>query len=155
MTQRLLCRYVLHASSALAPVLERIDVPLVLFQELDHTFVVGGVDGVAVVVEGLVDLRYRKRARNAGCAEFGGVRALTALRAILAELGTPSIPSAFPVSQIYKTFDNDGNAIDASYNERVVKFLDEYEWYVNALKHGREGGRCVEDVPAQQALCQG
>ena len=86
---------------------------------------------------------------------FGGVRALTALRAILAELGTPSIPSAFPVSQIYKTFDNDGNAIDASYNDRVVKFLDEYEWYVNALKHGREGGRCVEDVPAQQALCQG
>ena len=85
---------------------------------------------------------------------FGGVRALTALRAILAELGTPSIPSAFPVSQIYKTFDNDGNAIDAGYNERVVKFLDEYEWYVNALKHGREAGRCVEDVPTQQALCQ-
>ena len=33
---------------------------------------------------------------------FGGVRALVNLRAILAELGTPSIPSAFPVSRFTK-----------------------------------------------------
>jgi len=32
---------------------------------------------------------------------FGGVRALINLRAILAELGTPSIPSAFPISQVH------------------------------------------------------
>ncbi len=85
---------------------------------------------------------------------FGGVRALTALRAILAELGTPSIPSAFPVSGIYKSFDNDGNALDTQYNERVIKFLDEYEWYAHTLRLGRDSGGCVEDIPTQQALCQ-
>ena len=40
---------------------------------------------------------------------FGGVRALVNLRGILAELGTPSIPSAFPISHIHNAFDTDGN----------------------------------------------
>jgi len=85
---------------------------------------------------------------------FGGVRALTALRAIMAELGTPSIPSAFPVSQIYSSFDDDGNPVDEAYNERVVKFLDEYEWYTQALRRQRECAHCDDHIPTQQALCQ-
>jgi len=57
---------------------------------------------------------------------FGGVRALVNLRAILAELGTPSIPSAFPVSRVSDAFDADGNPLVPAYEERVVKFLDEF-----------------------------
>jgi NAD(P)H-dependent FMN reductase len=67
---------------------------------------------------------------------FGGVRALINLRAILAELGTPSIPSAFPVSQIHDAFDDDGNPLDQAYDERVVKKLD-------------------HDLPTQQQMCRG
>jgi len=86
---------------------------------------------------------------------FGGVRALVNLRGILAELGTPSIPSAFPISGIYKAFDDDGNALDAPYDERIVKFLDEYEWYANALKKARDEDCCASDIPVQQDLCRG
>ncbi len=86
---------------------------------------------------------------------FGGVRALINLRAILAELGTPSIPSAFPISQIHKAFDADGKSLDTLYDKRVVKFLDEFEWYVSALRQARNQGGCVNDLPTQQQMCRG
>lgn len=85
---------------------------------------------------------------------FGGVRGLGNLRTILAELGTPSIPSAFPVSQVFKAFDDDGVADDKAYDERVVRFLDEYEWYANAMKAARCNAACESEIPVQQALCQ-
>ena len=86
---------------------------------------------------------------------FGGVRALVNLRAILAELGTPSIPSAFPVSMVGRSFDDDGNAADESYDRRIVRFLDEYEWYANALKRARIAEACGSDAPTQQSMCRG
>ncbi len=86
---------------------------------------------------------------------FGGVRALITLRALLAELGTPSIPSAFPVSNVGKSFDENGNALDQAYDRRISKFLDELEWYTNALKRAREQQHCERLIPAQQALCRG
>ena len=69
---------------------------------------------------------------------FGGVRALVNLRAILGELGTSSIPSAFPISQVQNAFDDDGCAVDEKYDKRASRFLDEFEWYANALKRARE-----------------
>ncbi|NNF66637.1 MAG: NAD(P)H-dependent oxidoreductase [Gammaproteobacteria bacterium] len=86
---------------------------------------------------------------------FGGVRSLINLRAILAELGTPSIPSAFPISAIQKAFDEDGNALDPAYEKRITKFLDEYEWYANALAHARKKDHCNQDAPTQQTMCRG
>jgi len=86
---------------------------------------------------------------------FGGVRALINMRGIMAELGSPAIPSAFPVSAVFKSFDDDGNAVDKAYDERVGKFLDEYEWYARALKRERHDGACVANAPTQQQLCRG
>ncbi len=86
---------------------------------------------------------------------FGGVRALVNLRGILAELGTPSIPSAFPISQIHNAFDDDGNAADKAYDERIVKFLDEYEWYASAFRQARFQEKCSDNAPVQQLLCRG
>ncbi len=86
---------------------------------------------------------------------FGGLRGLINMRAIMAELGSPSIPSVFPVSRVQKAFDEDGNAVDAAYEDRVGTFLDEYEWYARALKAERERGACGEDSPGQQLLCRG
>ena len=39
---------------------------------------------------------------------FGGVRAAMQLRAMLCELGTPSIPSLLPVPRVQDAFDEDG-----------------------------------------------
>ena len=69
---------------------------------------------------------------------FGGVRALVNLRAVLAELGTSSIPSAFPISKVQSAFDDEGKALDESYDKRIVRFLEEFDWYANALKRARE-----------------
>jgi len=85
---------------------------------------------------------------------FGGVRALVNLRGILAELGTPSIPSAFPVSHIHTAFDDEGNPLDQAYDERVVKFLDEFEWYAQALRRARITEKCEKDIPVQQQMCR-
>lgn len=65
---------------------------------------------------------------------FAGTRVHASLREILATLGSATIPPAFLVSKIGSAFDDEGVAIDEAYNERVVKFLDEFEWYANALK---------------------
>ena len=85
---------------------------------------------------------------------FGGVRNLVNLRGILAELGTPSIPSAFPVSQVGKAFDEEGIPLDKAYDGRVVKFLDEYEWYARALHRARNSEKCDQEPPTQQQMCR-
>lgn len=86
---------------------------------------------------------------------FGGVRALITLRAILAELGSPSIPSAFPVPSIHNAFDDEGIALDSAYDRRIEKFLDEFEWYANALKNARDRHCPGNEAPTQQQMCRG
>lgn len=71
---------------------------------------------------------------------YAGVRAAVHLRAVLGELGTPSISSMFPIAQVQNAFDDSGNAIDSFYNKRSKRFLDEFIWYINALKAARSTG---------------
>lgn len=70
---------------------------------------------------------------------FGGVRAAMQLRATLAELGMPSIPSLFPIPQVQNQFDEDGVPADPDgWKKRFKKFGDELYWYAEALKTQRE-----------------
>lgn len=71
---------------------------------------------------------------------FGGVRGLVNLRGILAELGTPGIPTSLPVSRVNAAFDENGAVVETAYVERADRFLDEYEWYARALKRARASG---------------
>lgn len=71
---------------------------------------------------------------------FGGVRAAVQLRAMLCELGTPSIPSLLPVPKVQDAFDDDGRPKDDAWKKRAAKFLGELEWYANALKAARAAG---------------
>jgi NAD(P)H-dependent FMN reductase len=71
---------------------------------------------------------------------FGGVRAAMQLRAMLCELGTPSIPSLLPVSHVQDAFDENGVPRDDTYPRRAARFLDELEWYANALRAARQSG---------------
>lgn len=72
---------------------------------------------------------------------FGGVRAAMQLRAMLAEMGMSSIPSIFAISKINESMNEDGSANQESYDKRVVRFLDEFEWYADALKAKRKEGK--------------
>jgi NAD(P)H-dependent FMN reductase len=71
---------------------------------------------------------------------FGGVRAAMQLRALLGELGTPSIPSILPIPKVQDAFDEQGVPTDPSYHKRAGRFLDELEWYAKALKEARKSG---------------
>lgn len=68
---------------------------------------------------------------------FGGVRAAMVLRQFLPELGMSSIPSIFSVSKVHE-FKEDGTPSSDRYNQSVIRFLDEFEWYVSALTTARD-----------------
>ena len=71
---------------------------------------------------------------------FGGVRAAMQLRAMLCELGMPSIPSLFPIPKIQDVFDPEGRPHDPGVDRRFGKFAAELEWYAGALHDARAKG---------------
>jgi len=68
---------------------------------------------------------------------FGGVRASMQLRALLPEVGSITIPTIFPISNLGKSFDENGKDLTGDYDRRVTKFIEELEWYSSALKNHR------------------
>ena len=71
---------------------------------------------------------------------FGGVVSGNHLRQIMAELGASAIPSQLPISKVHETFDKDGNLLDENYERRFLRFIEEFEWYVDALAKQRKIG---------------
>jgi len=71
---------------------------------------------------------------------FGGVRAAMQLRALLAEVGMPSISSVQPNPAIGQALSEDGVALTQQLAERTRKFFDEFEWYMRAYKAERAKG---------------
>ena len=69
--------------------------------------------------------------------QFGGVRAAMQLRATLAELGMPSIPSLLPVPRIEEAFTPAGIPKDPGFERRTERFFAEFEWYAAALRAAR------------------
>jgi NAD(P)H-dependent FMN reductase len=78
---------------------------------------------------------------------FGGVRAAMQLRMMLGELGTVSIPSLFPVPMVHEAFAEDGTPTDPKIRTRVKKFLDELDWYAEALRTHR-------NRPQERSACE-
>lgn len=68
---------------------------------------------------------------------FGEVRAAMQLRATLGEFGMSSIPSIFRALRVQQEFAEDIIPHDPAYEHRVKRFLDEFEWYAEALKAAR------------------
>jgi len=69
---------------------------------------------------------------------FGGVRAAIQLRAFLTEMGMPTISTIFSISKIGEALDETGVPQDTALNKRVGQFLDELEWYEEALQRQRQ-----------------
>jgi NAD(P)H-dependent FMN reductase len=71
---------------------------------------------------------------------FGGVRAAMQLRAMLAEMGMTSIPSILPFPKAQETLAEDGSPTGDRPGKEADRFLDEFVWYANALRAGRQNG---------------
>ena len=80
---------------------------------------------------------------------FGGINAAQQLRLIFAELGAPSISSSFSIPRLHKVFSEDGKLIDEAYDKRVLKFLAEFEWYIEAFKNQRAKVTPILDLKVQ------
>jgi NAD(P)H-dependent FMN reductase len=72
--------------------------------------------------------------------QFGGVRAAMQLRAMLCELGMPSIPSLLPIPRVMEAVSESGEAKDPRLPMRFDRFADEFEWYASALASARLNG---------------
>ena len=67
------------------------------------------------------------------------------LRALLAEVGMPTIPSLQPIPAVGSALSADGVALTQDLAEKSGKFFDEFEWYMRAMKVERAKG-----VPSQK-----
>jgi NAD(P)H-dependent FMN reductase len=64
---------------------------------------------------------------------FGGVRAAMPLRAMLAEMGMPSIPSLLPIPRLQNALTEAGAPSEPRLEAFAGRFLDELTWYAEAL----------------------
>jgi NAD(P)H-dependent FMN reductase len=71
---------------------------------------------------------------------WGGVRAAMQLRMTLAELGMVTIPTLCPIANVGEAFDNDGVPTDPRMHTQAVEFLDEFVWFMEALRDRRKNG---------------
>jgi NAD(P)H-dependent FMN reductase len=71
---------------------------------------------------------------------FGGVRAAMQLRALLAEVGMPSIPSIQPIPSVDEALSMEGVALTKQLAEGSSKFFDEFAWYMRAYAAERATG---------------
>ena len=69
---------------------------------------------------------------------FGGVRAAVHLRVMLGEMGMPTISSMFAISKITAALNAEGEPQDESLIKQLGSFLDELEWYEEALQRQRQ-----------------
>ena len=64
---------------------------------------------------------------------FGGLNCLAQLRLVTLGMGAFPIPAVLPVSRVQDSFDDEGNALDASYEKRAAAFIDEVLWFAEAV----------------------
>lgn len=71
---------------------------------------------------------------------FGGARAAPHYRAILGELGMVTVSIMFAISHVGAAFDEQGGDVSEgrSYERRAGRFLNELDWYAEALKAKRD-----------------
>ena len=68
---------------------------------------------------------------------FGGVRALSTLRMMLAELGMPTVPTILPVPTVGKAFTPEGGVADERIERSIDRFLHDLVWWAEAARDRR------------------
>lgn len=69
-----------------------------------------------------------------------GMRSAVQARVFLGELGMVTPKMMLGIPGIHKAFDSNGKPTDEVMDSKVKKFIDEFEWYANALKEARAKG---------------
>lgn len=69
---------------------------------------------------------------------LGAARVVEQMRLIFAGLGAPTVPPSVSIPSVHEAFDEKGELRDKGHDKAVDRFLDEFEWYMGALKLMRE-----------------
>jgi NAD(P)H-dependent FMN reductase len=69
---------------------------------------------------------------------LGGIDCLGQLRHVTLWMGALPIPAAFPVTKVAESFDEEGRALDPSYERRSERFLEELLWFTEATVRQRQ-----------------
>lgn len=72
--------------------------------------------------------------------QYGGVRAAMQLRALLPEIGMPTMPSILALPRAQDLFDEHDQPRADWVGRQTERFLGELEWYANALATARSAG---------------
>jgi len=64
---------------------------------------------------------------------FGGINCLAQLRLVALGMGALPIPASLPVSDVRESFAENGTPVDAAYEKRAAKFLDQVIWFTEAI----------------------
>ena len=53
-----------------------------------------------------------------------------------------ALPSTYTarLARVNEVFDDNGKLVDERYDKTVMRFLDEFEWYIEALRNQRKNG---------------
>ncbi len=120
----------------LADLYERVDGFAIVCAEYNHSVPPGLTNLIDYFLE---EYFYRPSAIiGYSTTPFGGMRAAMQLRALLPETGMGSIPTIQPIPAVDKALSAEGVALTQELVEKSGKFFDEFEWYMMALKLGRE-----------------
>ena len=71
---------------------------------------------------------------------IAGMRSAVQAKIFLGELGIVTTKTMFGIPSIQSAFNTKGEPVDQSFHAKVKRFLDELEWYANALKEARAKG---------------
>jgi NAD(P)H-dependent FMN reductase len=119
----------------LAELYERVDGFAIVSAEYNHSAPPGLTNLIDYFLE---EYFYRPSAIICYSATpFGGVRAAMQLRALLAEVGMPTIPSLQPIPSVGEALSSEGLPLTKLLAEDSGKFYDEFDWYMTALKDAR------------------
>lgn len=119
-----------------------------LFRKADGFCIVSGEynNGIPPALKNLLDHfleEYFWRPAGIVCysgGRFGGVRGAMQLRMSLAEMGMVTVPSLFPVPGVQDAFNDKGTPTEPSMHKRAARFIDEFTWYMQALRAQRKHG---------------
>jgi NAD(P)H-dependent FMN reductase len=68
---------------------------------------------------------------------IGGTRVAEQLNNLAIGLKMVPTPNPLYFTKVKELFDEDGKMVNEKYEERTQKFLEDFEWYVDALKQAR------------------
>ena len=62
---------------------------------------------------------------------------LSTLETYLQSLGAPTIPSSLSIPKGHTVIFKGGKPLVAAFEQRFMRFVEEFEWYIEALKNQR------------------